>query len=512
MKNSLQKGFVAPLLIAVAIVVIGGAIYLISSREKATSTGNNEDPGLISEVSESQINIDHNATIDSTYSRSVKSSMTVVTPNGGEKVIGNKGYIISWKNIDAPLKVNILLEKYSQEGTPIDSITNYIAEAIDNSGSYLWIPSNDLASNVQYKIKITSAGGTNSGAGPVDSSDGYFTVSNSVNSTAPASVIDSNWKKYSNSVLGLSFNYPPLFVVGQSADAINLIHSIAYKHPDPCDMKGDAKPLERLTDLAVSIKIVDQDLKAFVQSSSYPGWDYVSKNPFTLGSLSGYKITEGVEGCGKDVYYFTLSPTKTLIIDDMLITEFSSIIRDYQTYLNLPGIITPSQKQEMFTKILSTFKFTVTGAISKPTLIKKLFNGFTVGYPNSWKILSQDQYPNYSITAFTTDSNSRVSVLSTGDQTQIGAILAGPVVGGIDSSKTKKTEFTERGLHVIRWDYVFVGDSGFGAKNRSVWVVLRSCNIDTVYVIDDQTLFNNFSLVDVNGNESGSAKFSLCSI
>ncbi len=166
-----------------------------------------------------------------------------------------------------------------------------------------------------------------------------------------------------------------------------------------------------------------------------------------------------------------------------------------------------------WSKISNKVKFTVTALNSQVSLIKKIFSGFSVRYPNNWTILSQDQYPNFSVVAFTTDKNGRASVTFTGDQTQIGAILkTGPVAGGVDDSKTKRTEFNERGLRVIKWDYVFVGDAGSGVKDRSVWVVLRSCNIDTVFLIDDVTLFSNFALIDANGNESGSSKFSLCSI
>lgn len=180
----------------------------------------------------------------------------------------------------------------------------------------------------------------------------------------------SGWKKYSDA--SLSFEYPALISAKQDGGTITLGHSVAYKHPNLCDFKGDAPPLDRLGDFGASLKVVNQNLKDFVQSSAYPGWDYVSKNPFTFGSLSGYKVSSGVEGCGEDIYYLTISSTQTLVIHRGYVAEFNSINGDYQTYLNLPGIISPSKGEEYFNHILSTLKFI---ASPKPDIIVLSPNG-----------------------------------------------------------------------------------------------------------------------------------------
>ncbi|MBM3256742.1 MAG: hypothetical protein FJY98_00210 [Candidatus Liptonbacteria bacterium] len=174
------------------------------------------------------------------------------------------------------------------------------------------------------------------------------------NQTPPVQTINSGWKKYTDAQL--AFEYPPIVSVERNGEAVNLDHSIAYKHSDVCDFKGDAPPLERLNDFGVSIKLINQNLKTFVQGSQYPGWDYVSANPFTLGSWSGYKIMQGIEGCGSYVYYLTISSNKTLVITRSLITELSSAVTDNQKYLALPGIISPNQEEEFFTKILLSLK------------------------------------------------------------------------------------------------------------------------------------------------------------
>lgn len=186
----------------------------------------------------------------------------------------------------------------------------------------------------------------------------YFSVqeSQSINIVQPTSRT-TDWKTYTNNQLGFSFQYPSIISLKQDGSTMILSHSIAYQHNDFCDMKdGPDSVLEKFTDFGLSFTIYNKNLKDLVQSSAYPGWDYVSKNPFMFGSFNGYKITEGIEGCGKDVYYFVISPTKTLVIDRTLIPEFTPINGNYQTYLNLPGIIPPSQEEEFFTKTLSSLQ------------------------------------------------------------------------------------------------------------------------------------------------------------
>lgn len=162
------------------------------------------------------------------------------------------------------------------------------------------------------------------------------------------------WKKYSDS--SFSFDYPEMISVKKEGETVTLDHSIAYKHPNPCDFKGDAPPSEKITDFNVSIKIVNKSPKDFIQSNEWPDWDWVSQNPFKFGSLSGFKVSPGVEGCGEDIYYLTISSNKTLVITQPFVTEFTGAIGDSQSYLSLPGIIPPNQAEVFFTKIVSSLK------------------------------------------------------------------------------------------------------------------------------------------------------------
>ena len=77
---------------------------------------------------------------------------------------------------------------------------------------------------------------------------------------------------------------------------------------------------------------------------------------FFVGALVGFRITNGVEGCGRLSYYFPDWGTKTLVVNRALITEFNPIVAHYQTYLQLPGIIPPDEEQKLFVTILSSFR------------------------------------------------------------------------------------------------------------------------------------------------------------
>lgn len=151
----------------------------------------------------------------------------------------------------------------------------------------------------------------------------------------------------------------------------------------------------------------------------------------------------------------------------------------------------------------------------KLPLTKKFFNDyrFSVSYPKDWSVKTTDSKPYYSVVNFNGGMSDGASILISSDASQVTPILkSGLRSVNIDAGRTTKTEFDIRGLHVIKWDYVNPGDAGSGSKNVTEWVVVKKCNIDTVYVINDITLFNNFTLLDANGNESGSPDFRLCSM
>ncbi len=73
--------------------------------------------------------------------------------------------------------------------------------------------------------------------------------------------------------------------------------------------------------------------------------------------MQGFRISQGVEGCGRYTYYFILNQEHTLVATRAFITELNSIIRTYKENLKLPGVIPPEKEEQLFNQILSTFKF-----------------------------------------------------------------------------------------------------------------------------------------------------------
>ncbi|MEY2664274.1 MAG: hypothetical protein RIT04_82, partial [Candidatus Parcubacteria bacterium] len=203
---------------------------------------------------------------------------------------------------------------------------------------------------------------------------------------------ENNSKTYSGPFI--SFTYPPLLTLNQTGETATLKHSVPYTHQNPCDFKGDAPPLTEITDFSVSFKVVDKSPKEYVQSSGWPDWEYVSKNPLqeNWGPFGGYKIGAGVEGCGQDIYYLIISPNKTLVIRQDYVTEFNPREPDYKKSLQTPGIITPSQSELIFKQIISSITTQITAQIrsntlSEPAVIKSLIE--------NWKKIAPAIIPQY---------------------------------------------------------------------------------------------------------------------
>ncbi len=160
------------------------------------------------------------------------------------------------------------------------------------------------------------------------------------------------WKTYTNTQYGFEFRYPSITSINTQDGKITIEHSVGYRHPNPCDFKGDLPPLERVTDFRVTFQISNEKLEKTKQDNFV--WSYEN---FNIGSFNGFRGESGIEGCGLYTYLFPISENKMLVVKRSYITEFISPIGDKQDYLNIPGIILPNQEENYFNQILSTFKF-----------------------------------------------------------------------------------------------------------------------------------------------------------
>lgn len=170
------------------------------------------------------------------------------------------------------------------------------------------------------------------------------------------------------------------------------------------------------------------------------------------------------------------------------------------------GLSEPKYINE-FNYMISTFRYLdVSVSASNLKTYKSEKYGFGVEYKGTTPVINNSEPYFYSVN-FSNNS----FILISQDQSQIKPYLDGKNSSGEVPDSRNKTEINERGLKGIRWDYLVPGDAGSGSKKITQWVIVRSCNLETVYVINNQELFDKFYLLDFSNNKSGSANFSRCS-
>jgi hypothetical protein len=179
------------------------------------------------------------------------------------------------------------------------------------------------------------------------------------------------WEIYKNEALKIQFEYPKKIVsLLEEQNKISLNHSVIFEHNNPCDFKGDGLKLKELADFKVNLELFKGDLEAAVKNQESEDFvsNYLSEkklklepgfiDEITIGSLNGYVVTQGLEGCGQYTYYFPLNSENTLIIWRSFVPELQPIVEGYQKNLQIPGIIYPNQEESLFNQIFSTFQLT----------------------------------------------------------------------------------------------------------------------------------------------------------
>lgn len=183
-----------------------------------------------------------------------------------------------------------------------------------------------------------------------------------------------DWKTFRDKEQHFEIKYPAkLLHISKDNQRLKLLHSIPFEHPNPCDFDDNPDPpLAELADFNVGIEVVNKDLRGAValyegSAAEYFLTRFTSNSVLKIesgyidsvrvGSLTGYRISSGVEGCGHFSYYFALDSVSSLVVTRAYITELDPIIINYKENRKLPGVIVPEKEEELFNNILTTFKF-----------------------------------------------------------------------------------------------------------------------------------------------------------
>lgn len=182
--------------------------------------------------------------------------------------------------------------------------------------------------------------------------------------------VDTSVTTYNNSSLGISFAYPKTLTASTTSSTVVLHHEVPFTHHDYCDFKGEiGTTINTLTDFNVTFRVQNKGLVDTMKSFSpyIPQENFVNGavvaspgfiDSYSIGNLSGYKIFEGAEGCGQTTYYFPISNTKTLIVQEELITVFTGAIdaENKSAAEAVTGVINKEKSTEIFTSILNSLK------------------------------------------------------------------------------------------------------------------------------------------------------------
>ncbi len=176
-------------------------------------------------------------------------------------------------------------------------------------------------------------------------------------------------RQYQNPDTGISFIYPENLTASTTDGIARLHHDIPYKNAGPCDMMGDEKTYDRLTDLEMKIRLMNRGLTETVKALSpyIPQENFVNGelvaspgfiDPCTIGNFSGFAVYEGAEGCGQTTYYFPIAGNRTLVITNASIQALSGAIRQERVneVLAVPGVISRKNNQEIFESIVQSLK------------------------------------------------------------------------------------------------------------------------------------------------------------
>lgn len=183
----------------------------------------------------------------------------------------------------------------------------------------------------------------------------------------PQGILPGEPLHYTHTSEEMTFTYPAFLYKETKDGIVSLHHDIPYKNTGACDMMGDEKTYDTLTDFHVTLRIASTSLvhtvrqmSSYIPEENFDG-DILKANPgfidtFEIGSFKGFAIYEGAEGCGFTTYYFPISGNRTLVIQKESIQALSGVRgqEEIQKILKIPGSIAPDASDILFKGIVTS--------------------------------------------------------------------------------------------------------------------------------------------------------------
>ncbi len=183
----------------------------------------------------------------------------------------------------------------------------------------------------------------------------------------PQGILPGEPLHYTHTSEEMTFTYPAFLYKETKEGVVSLHHDIPYKNTGACDMMGDEKTYDTLTDFHVTLRIASTSLvhtvrqmSSYIPEENFDG-DILKANPgfidtFEIGSFKGFAIYEGAEGCGFTTYYFPISGNRTLVIQKESIQALSGVRgqEEIQKILKIPGSIAPDASDILFKEIITS--------------------------------------------------------------------------------------------------------------------------------------------------------------
>ncbi len=152
------------------------------------------------------------------------------------------------------------------------------------------------------------------------------------------------------------------FAIKDENGTITLSHMVeTFLHTDFCDFKGDSLPTTTFKDLTIKFsfttlsldraltKFGGEYLKEFINTDGTIKEEVGFLEKTKIGDREGYKLTQGVEGCGHDQYYFQ-TENGVLIVQKNFVPELTDLNPQKEKFSSTPGVILPDEANELFEK------------------------------------------------------------------------------------------------------------------------------------------------------------------